>query len=144
MIERVNKFSDQKIIDIALEILQHNSFFAHHESILLGLLSDSDEEVRSLAVNKILKIRENSNKEAVRNNTTIQRFVLPKINLKSKQCHQMVSLDEITELLAIRYLNEENLNQLKINALKLMHPCHNQAVEQHVKLVSEAASQVVV
>ena len=50
-------------------------------------------------------------------------------------------MDEITEPPAIRYLNEENLNQLKSNALKLMHPCHNQAVEQHVKLVSEAASQ---
>ena len=54
----------------------------------------------------------------------------------------MVSLDEITEPPAIKYLNEENLNQLKSNALKLMHPCHNQAVERHVKLVSEAALQV--
>ena len=54
----------------------------------------------------------------------------------------MVSLDEITESPAIKHLNEENLNQLKSNALKLMHPCHNQAVERHVKLVSEAASQV--
>ena len=54
----------------------------------------------------------------------------------------MVSLDEITEPPDIRHLNEENLNQLKSNALKLMHPCHNQAVERHVKLVSEAASQV--
>jgi len=121
--------------------LQRNSFFAHHENIPLGLLSDSDEEVRSLAVNKILKIRKNSNKKAVRNKTTIRRFHLPKINLKAKQCHQMVSLDEITELPAIRYFNEEKLNQLKTNALKLMHPCHNQAVE-HVKLVSEVASQV--
>ena len=41
----------------------------------------------------------------------------------------MVSLDRITEPPAIIHLNEENLNQLKSNALKLMHPCHNQAVE---------------
>ena len=54
----------------------------------------------------------------------------------------MVSLDEITEPPAIKHLIEENLNQLKSNALKLVHPCHNQAVERHVKLVSEAASQV--
>ena len=51
-------------------------------------------------------------------------------------------MDEITEPPAIRHLNEENLNQLKSNALKLMHPCHNQAVERHVKWVSEIASQV--
>ena len=54
----------------------------------------------------------------------------------------MVCFDETTEPPAIRYLNEENLNQLKSNALKLMHPCHNQAVEQHMKLVSVAALQV--
>ena len=54
----------------------------------------------------------------------------------------MVSLDEITEPPAIKHLNEENLNQLKSNALKLLLPCYNQAIERHVKLVSEAASQV--
>ena len=54
----------------------------------------------------------------------------------------MVNLDEVTEPPAIKHLNEENLNQLKSNALKLMHPCHNQAVERHLKLVSEAESQV--
>ena len=54
----------------------------------------------------------------------------------------MVSLDKITEPPTIRHLNEENLNQLNSNALKLMHPCNNQPVERHVKLVSEAASQV--
>ena len=52
----------------------------------------------------------------------------------------MVSLDEIIEPPAIRHLNEENLNQLKSNALKLIHPCYNQAVERHVKLVSEVTS----
>ena len=56
MIERANKFSNQKLRDKALEILQCNSYFAHHENILLGMPSDSDEEVRSLAVNKTLKI----------------------------------------------------------------------------------------
>ena len=54
----------------------------------------------------------------------------------------MVSLNEVTAPPAIKHLNKENLNQLKSNALKLMHTCHNQAVERHVKLVSEAASQV--
>ena len=40
--------------------------------------------------------------------------------------HQMA---EIIEPPAIKHLNKENLNQLKSNALKLIHPCHNQAVE---------------
>ena len=53
VLERVNKFPNKKIRDRALATLQHNSYFAHHENVLLEMLSDSDQEVRSLAVNKI-------------------------------------------------------------------------------------------
>ena len=31
-------------------VLQGNSFFAHHENILIGMLRDEDEEVRRQAV----------------------------------------------------------------------------------------------
>ena len=54
----------------------------------------------------------------------------------------MVSLDEITEPPAIRYMNEKSLVQILSNPLILMHPCHNQVVERHVQIVSEAASQL--
>ena len=64
------------------------------------------------------------------------------MNLEAKQYQQRLSLNDITEPPAIRYLSEKNLTKVKTKPLKLMHPCHNPAVERHVKLVSEAASQV--
>ena len=54
----------------------------------------------------------------------------------------MVSFNKISEPPAIRYLNEENLTKVKTNSLKLMHACHNQAFERHVRIVCEAVSQV--
>jgi len=36
--------------------IQRNAFFAHPENILLGMLSDDDENVQRLAVNKILSV----------------------------------------------------------------------------------------
>ena len=68
--------------------------------------------------------------------------VLPEINLKAKQYHQRLSPNKITKPAAISYLNEKNLTNVKTSPLKLMHACHNQAVERRVKIVSDAASQV--
>ena len=55
MIERVKIFSNKKIRDRALEILQQNSYFAYQENVLLGMLSDPDLEIRGIAINKNLK-----------------------------------------------------------------------------------------
>ena len=35
-----------------------SAYFAHHETILLAMLADNDHNVRLLAVNKILSLRE--------------------------------------------------------------------------------------
>ena len=69
MLERVHKFPNKKIRDRALATLQHYSYFAHHENVLLGMLNDFDQEVQSFAVNKILKVREKANEEAVDKDT---------------------------------------------------------------------------
>ena len=78
--------------------------------MLLGKLSDPDQEIRGRAVYKIFKLREKADQEAVDKDSAIQRFVL-----QAKQYHQMVSLEEITEPPAIRYMNEESLVQILIH-----------------------------
>ena len=35
-----------------------------------------------------------------------------------------------------------DIEQCRIRPLQLDHPCHNQCVERHVKMVTEAAAQV--
>ena len=43
---------------------------------------------------------------------------------------------------AIEHLTDTEIEQCRARPLKLDHPCHNQSVERHVKLVTEASAQV--
>ena len=52
-----NKLRNRKVKNIIEDVLQRNVFFAHAENVLFAMLSDNDEEIRRIAVNKILKIR---------------------------------------------------------------------------------------
>jgi len=40
---------------------------------------------------------------------------------------------------AIRHLSENDLQNIRTRKLEMSHPCHNQGVERHIKLVTEAA-----
>lgn len=57
MMQRTKRFNNKQARDIALTVLQNNSFFAHGENILVAMLADEDAQVRNRAVNKILRIR---------------------------------------------------------------------------------------
>ena len=43
---------------------------------------------------------------------------------------------------AIKRHSDSEIEVIRKYPLKLNHPCHNQHVERHVKLVTEASSQV--
>ena len=43
---------------------------------------------------------------------------------------------------AIRHLSDSEIEDCRMKPLILHHPCHNQTVERHVKLVTEASVQV--
>ena len=45
----------------------------------------------------------------------------------------------IHELPAVMNMSDDDLEKLSTNKLKITHPCHNQAVERHVKLVSKVS-----
>ena len=47
MIVRINCLPDKKIRDICYNVLNNKSFFAHGENILVAMLGDSDEFVKS-------------------------------------------------------------------------------------------------
>ena len=43
---------------------------------------------------------------------------------------------------ALKHLLNKEIETFQQHKLNLEHPCHNQAVERHVKLVSEASAAV--
>ena len=170
MVDRIMKLSHPKIRNIALHYLEINSFHAHPENILLSMCSDEDARIRNVAVNKILKIRgnldnvtreegnlfqrdfrggfidvEEDDNEVRVQNIEIRPFKPPKIYRNAKSYYKLVDMrDEfLTEPpILINYTDEEIID-IRKNRLILKHPCHSQAVERAIKVVSEASSQVV-
>ena len=57
VIQRINKFPDSNVKNICYKVIDNNSYFAHGENILIGMLADKDEEVRRKAVNKVLHLK---------------------------------------------------------------------------------------
>ena len=75
---------------------------------------------------------ESSRKDVVR------QFKVPKSNVKATHFYELTNLDSIKDISqppAVMDLDAQMLTK----PLVLQHPCHNQAVERHVKLVTEAA-----
>ena len=63
---------------------------------------------------------------------------------KLKFFYKMVNTNwaEINEPPAIKHTRDENLAKIRQTSLKLQHPCHNQAVERHIKVIIEASAAV--
>ena len=163
MVHRIQQFPHSEIRSIASKVVQRNAFFAHPENVLLGLLRDHDEEIRRLAVNKIQGLRGKSlqhlipngnfrggyvencqNTEDAVSKSNIRIFQVSIINFNARSFHQMVNLNgkEVNQPPAIKHHSDSEIKVIRKYPLKLNHPCHNQHVEKHVKLVTEAPYQV--
>ena len=112
------------------------------------MLADG-ELIRSQAVEIVLSIRKSRAGELTPDNanpkvTSVRKFIIPEINVEANFYHNIVDFDrvDVTEPPATKMLNDETLKNIKTNKLELIHPCHNQAVERHVKLVTEASMHV--
>ena len=76
--------------------------------------------------------------------TNIRHFKVPKINPTSKSYHELANLDEsdVEEPPLVRHFSLSDMEDLKSMPLQISHPCHNQAVERHIQLVSEVSALV--
>ena len=162
------KVKGKTVSDIAIAVLERNAYSAHPENILLNMLGDSDENTRRIAVNKILSLRgklpafhiphsfdgnsfveqdddDVSDDEATASSEMlVRKFKVPVINKDAKVYYNMINLNnpEIEQPPAIRDMTDDEINEIRRIPLYLKHPCHNQKVERHVKLVSEASLSV--
>ena len=162
------KVKGKTVSDIAIAVLERNAYSAHPENILLNMLGDSDENTRRIAVNKILSLRGKlpafhiphsfdgnsfveqdddhvSDDEATASSEMlVRKFKVPVINKDAKVYYNMINLNnpEIEQPPAIRDMTDDEINEICRIPLYLKHPCHNQKVERHVKLVSEASLSV--
>ena len=143
--QRIKNFSDHNTTEISLKVLQKNAFFSHQENILLAMLSDKDESVRKSAVDKIRSIRRAlAEIETELPKRSPRRFVVPAINVNSKVYHQLIDLscEHTTEPPLTQNMAMSKIEEFADAPLQLSHPCPNQHVERHVKLVTEACKSV--
>ena len=144
MMKKNDEFSVSRAREIALKVLQKNTYFAHHEHILQTMLGDSEKEVRAKAIKLILDIIQIASLEENQKSQKVRQFVIPFIDCKATIYLEMSSLaaTKLTEPPAIRNKPTLDIKAYAENKLQLIHPCHNQVVERHIKLVTEAATTV--
>ena len=130
---------DLEIKSIVEPVAQRNGFFAHHENVLLNICSD-DKIMRQVAARRIKKCRMESQE-------TPRTFEPPKINFAAESYTDMVSwLGKYTEPPPLQNHSLESIDKICETGVYPIWwkkvPCHNQAVERHIKLVSEASTKV--
>lgn len=129
-----------KIID---PVIQRNNYYAHPENMLLCMLTDERKHIRELALRRLLKARSEQKNE-------VRKFVTPKLNFKAEDYIDMIDWADvtITEPPMTKHVTDEDLAKYICEARQnsLMHsidfprfPCHTQAVERVIKLVTESS-----
>lgn len=121
-------------------VLQRNAYFAHPENLLLAMLTDEEKHIRELAARRILKAR-----SLPVTGRLPRTFEVPKLNFDAKCYIDVINWQEINfDPPILRNHTNEDLIQIIENKgdeslLFIRLPCHTQAVERSVKIVTEAA-----
>nr|CAH7743086.1 unnamed protein product [Callosobruchus chinensis] len=136
---KISRQFPEAVRNITDEIIERNSYFAQPENVLLAMLTDPREHIRRLAVNRIKKARTNTSKE-------LRVFKAPKLNFDADDYIDIIDWQNInvteppiTKALTIEELTEQSShNTLNIGE----YPCHTQAVERCVKVITDASLKV--
>lgn len=123
-------------------VIQRNAFFLHPENLLLAMVTDPRVEVRTLGWRRIKKYR-------ARKGKSLREFVIPQINFDANDYVDLIDWTSptATEPPLTKYLSQEELEE-NIKAGKMAgeeitaFPSHTQAVERHVRVVTEASKAV--
>ena len=131
--------------------LQNNAYFGHGENILLTMLADDNESVQRRAVDKALQIEQYEDNKGRADEimsfsahmTKVRKFKIPKIDFNAESYDTLINVDQECKTESLLKLPYNKIEGIRKSPEKFSHPCHNQAVEKHVTLVTEASSNVV-
>ena len=115
------------------------------------MFGDGDEQIRSMAVTKMNALcKELVSCFAAKESFTTESqsspmclFHVPTINMKADVYYQLANIETCSQKpSAIAHLTDDSIEECWMKHLLLYYPCHNQTVERHVKLVTEASLQI--
>lgn len=140
---KLSRYLNDDLKAIIDPVIARNAYFAHPENLLLAMLTDDKQHVRELGLRRILKAREVKTKG-------IRQFKLPSLNFDAADYINLIDWQNIkvTEPPITSNISTEDLKQfINSSATPIVDfpkfPCHTQAVERCVKLVTEAAKSVI-
>ena len=132
----------KKIVD---PVIHRNAYFAHPENRLLAMMTDHRPHIRELGLRRVMKAR------AADPSGQIRMFKVPaKLNFDVAEYFDMIdwAVCPISEPSIIKAMTDAELRDLITTEVTPTFmfpkfPCHTQAVERHVKLVTEVAKDCV-
>ena len=131
-----------QIHGVVRPVLQRNSFGAHPENILLCQIHDDDISIRQDAISKVIRAREYARNEQ---EPKLTNFIAPKINWNASNYFTMAECESVTPPPLLSEYTEDQLRSIvdTQRSIQLL-PCHTQAVERGIKLVTESSDSVYV
>ena len=127
-------------------VIQRNAYCSHPENVLLAMLTDGRPHIRQLGLRRILKAR-STEKSAEH----VRKFCIPTLNFDAVNYEDMIDCSgadtPVTEPpVMMRMADTELKDLIKADVTPTVlfprFPCHTQAVERCVKLVTEATAAV--
>lgn len=145
---RSTRYLREDLRNIIDKVIQYNGFFAHQENILLSMLFDQNPTIRKLAHKRIKKVRNQKT-------AGFRKFEIPKINFEAGAYYDMIpdwnSVVRCQPPLLVDISIDEIKNQAEITGEEVTlplepiiapYPCHTQAVERAIRLVTKASEHV--
>lgn len=135
---KCSRYLKKEYKDIIDPVIERNAFFGNHENILLAI-TDSRRHIRELGLRRIIAAR--SKPKSVRN------FEVPPINFEASEYIDLINWNDckLTEPPVLSNLSDEEVKKMVQTGETPdfpCFPCHTQAVERCVKIVTEARSVV--
>lgn len=139
MITNAKCINDPRILSVLQAKLNTNSYSLHSENLLCAMLVDPRETVRKKAVERIIKCRETPE-------TTVRKFVCPKVDMEADDYYQLIDENEIwLESILTKNITDELLREYldECPIIKFdPYPSHTQSVERHIRLVSQTSKSI--
>ena len=139
---KLSRYLSSELKAVIDPVIQRNGFYGHPENIILSMISDKRPHVRKLGLLRIMKAR------GMKSSTAgIRQFKIPVLNFESSDYIDMIDWQtcKLMEPPVTMKFSDEALKNMVDTGEVLgagKFPCHTQAVERYIKLVTEASAAV--
>ncbi|KAG7156141.1 hypothetical protein Hamer_G031741, partial [Homarus americanus] len=137
--------TQRKVVrDIVLPVARRSAWYARSEAVLQAMLCNQCTNLRTEAVEVILKIRGTLIDDDQLGDCSFHSRKVPPINVNATKLSELVDLSlEVLEPPLTTNLTSQELRNLKETPMQVPKwPSHTQSVERCVKMVTEAAGHV--